>query len=62
MIQLNITSNYTKALALEIGYDPSPIDIKHGTICAGFILVFLNILIISEVSCQQELSLALLLS
>lgn len=55
MISVKKTSNFTGALALELGYDPSPVDVEQGTLYAGCILIFLNILIISEVGLKTNI-------
>lgn len=49
-VVVKIETNSPAVIALKLGYDPSPVDTATGATYAGAILVFLNVLIISEVS------------
>lgn len=49
-IVVEIKTTLSDVMAVKLGYDPSPVDTKTGAMYAGAILIFLNILIISEVS------------
>lgn len=48
-LEISMYTNSVVPIALKMGYDANPVDTEWGTLCAGGILVCLNILIISEV-------------
>lgn len=46
---LKFETNSLQSVPLQLVFDPSPVDLSIGPLYAGLILIFLNVLIISEV-------------
>lgn len=49
MLQLEMTTNLPISFSMNLAYDPAPIDKNLGVIYAGFILLGLYLMIISEI-------------